>query len=516
MDAVSPARRDHFKPSVASGAGQRRRKLAVALSKERRDAAVRAKRMRRSQDVEDGMEMYCEGDEDSRIALENDVKSAVAELVSASQDISKGASNRKLEALKKVRRFLSCSSLPPVSVAVEAGLIPVLVECLKFGSSEEQLLEASWCLTNIAVEDVQQQEDLLMPVPLLIAHLGENSSLLVAEQCAWALGNFAGDSEEIRKILLAQGSLRPLARLALSQKTSVARTACWALSNLIKGPSTKGASDLLSIDGILPGLVQHLHSKDEDLVAETAWVLVYISALADTKQLINATLLRPLVEWLATSNQLTVLTPVLRVIGNIVCGDNKMSDGVIAAGSTVPGGVVGALVRCLQTNHRALQKEAAWVISNLAAGSMQHKEHVFPVACGPLVNLLATASFDVKKEAVYALGNLCVMPKEATAAQTASQPIHAHLSALAQSGCVAEFVNLVKSPDPEGSKLGLQFLELVMRCLQNGTKLVEGCDGMLAIEMLHFHENDELRNMANHLLDTYFGSELEEEEEEHA
>jgi hypothetical protein len=62
----------------------------------------------------------------------------------------------------------------------------------------------------------------------------EKSSTLVAEQCAWAIGNVAGEGADLRSKLLAQGALWPLARLMLSNKGSTSRTAAWALSNLIK------------------------------------------------------------------------------------------------------------------------------------------------------------------------------------------------------------------------------------------------------------------------------------------
>lgn len=62
----------------------------------------------------------------------------------------------------------------------------------------------------------------------------EKSSLSVAEQCAWALGNVAGEGEELRNVLLSQGALLPLARMMLPDKGSTVRTAAWALSNLIK------------------------------------------------------------------------------------------------------------------------------------------------------------------------------------------------------------------------------------------------------------------------------------------
>lgn len=38
-----------------------------------------------------------------------------------------------------------------------------------------------------------------------------------------------------------------------------------------------------------------------------------------------------------------------------------------------------------------------------------------------------------------------------------------------------------------------------------GQKLVERADGIDAMERFQFHENDELRVMANLLVDSYFG-----------
>jgi importin subunit alpha-1 len=62
--------------------------------------------------------------------------------------------------------------MPPVHVAIEAGVVTLLVDCLAFGSSEEQLFEAAWCLTNIASGDLQQTRAVEPALPLLILHLG--------------------------------------------------------------------------------------------------------------------------------------------------------------------------------------------------------------------------------------------------------------------------------------------------------------------------------------------------------
>lgn len=51
----------------------------------------------------------------------------------------KGAQMKRVSALRELRRLLSRSELPPVDVALKAGAIPVLVQCLSFGSPDEQV-----------------------------------------------------------------------------------------------------------------------------------------------------------------------------------------------------------------------------------------------------------------------------------------------------------------------------------------------------------------------------------------
>jgi hypothetical protein len=52
--------------------------------------------------------------------------------------------------------------------------------------------------------------------------------------------------------------------------------------------------------------------REEDLVVEVAWVLVYVTSMSDlhVTLLLNAGLLPPLLGCLASSEQLSLLTPV--------------------------------------------------------------------------------------------------------------------------------------------------------------------------------------------------------------
>ncbi|XVF76490.1 hypothetical protein PTKIN_Ptkin13bG0270600 [Pterospermum kingtungense] len=508
-DSPASHRRDPIKSSVGSVAAQRRRQNAVTVGKERRESLVRAKRLCRVGPSGDGVVPVEENDmitDEEEFLLEAQTSSAVEDLKSAVAYQGKGAMQKRVNALRELRRLLSKSEFPPVEAALKAGAIPLLVQCLSFGSPDEQLLEAAWCLTNIAAGKPEETKALLPALPLLIAHLGEKSSLPVAEQCAWALGNVAGEGEELRNVLLSQGALPPLARMMLPNKGSTVRTAAWALSNLIKGPDPKAATELIKVDAVLDAIIRHLRKADEELATEVAWVVVYLSALSNTATgiLINSDVLPLLVERLATSNSLQLLIPVLRSLGNLVAGDSHTTSTVLVPGHEITDSVIKVLVKCLKSEHRVLKKEASWVLSNIAAGSVEHKQLIYSSEAVPLLlRLLSTAPFDIRKEVAYVLGNLCVAPT----GEGKPNLIQEHLVSLVQRGCLSGFIDLVRSADIEAARLGLQFMELVLRGMPNGEgpKLVEQEDGIDAMERYQFHENEDLRNMANGLVDKYFG-----------
>ncbi|KAA3487520.1 importin subunit alpha-9-like [Gossypium australe] len=534
-DSPASHRRDPIKSSVGNVAAQRRRQNAVTVGKEKRESLVRAKRLCRVGPSGDGDVPGEENDmvtDEEGFLLDAQTSSAVEDLKSAIAYQGKGAMQKRVNALRELRRLLSKSEFPPVEAALKAGAIPLLVQCLSFGSPDEQLLEAAWCLTNIAAGKPEETKALLPALPLLIAHLGEKSSLPVAEQCAWALGNVAGEGEELRIVLLSQGALPPLARMMLPNKGSTVRTAAWALSNLIKGPDPKAATELIKVDGLLDAILRHLRkscterlllkSRDEELATEVAWVVVYLSALSNfaTGVLVKSDAILLLVERLATSNSLQLLIPVtyemsynfalsrvqvLRSLGNLVAGDSHTTSTVLIPGHEITDGVIKVLVKCLKSDHRVLKKEASWVLSNIAAGSIEHKQLIYSSEAVPLLlHLLSTAPFDIRKEVAYVLGNLCVTP---TGGDGKPNLIEEHLVSLVQRGCLSGFIGLVRSADIEAARLGLQFMELVLRGMPNGDgpKLVEQEDGIDAMERYQFHENEDLRTMANGLVDKYFG-----------
>ncbi|KAL7595377.1 importin subunit alpha-9 isoform X1 [Lactuca sativa] len=508
-------RRDPIKNTVGNAAVQRRRQHAVSVAKERREAMFRTKRLC-TEVVSNDMDVAIHGDmmiEEEPSILEAQTLSAVEELKLAISSKGKDTVQKKVNALRELRRLLSRSEFPFVEIALKSGAIPLLSQCLSFGSQDEQLLEAAWCLTNIAAGKPEETKALVPTLPLLIAHLGDKSSLCVAEQCAWALGNVAGESEELRDLLLSQGALIPLAKMIFPDKGTTVRTASWALSNLIKGPHPEAATEFIKIDGVVDAILRHLKKSDVELATEVAWVVVYLSAISDVaiNVLMNTEIVQVLVDRLASSNTLQSLIPLLRSLGNLMAGDAYTTNILLDPGHETTDSIIRSLSKCLKSEHRFLKKEATWVLSNIAAGSVAHKQLICKSeAVSLLLELLVTSPFDIKKEVAYVLGNLCVAPNDDNDNDNGSGIpflLLDHLISFVRNGCLCGFIDLVKSSDLEAARLGLHFIELVLRGMPNGEgqKLVERADGIDAMERFQFHENDELRVMANLLVDSYFG-----------
>ena len=100
------------------------------------------------------------------------------------------------------------------------------------------------------------------------------------------------------------------------------------------------------------------------------------------------------------------------------------------------------------------------MLSNIAAGSIEHKRMIHSSEAMPLLlRLLSTSPFDIRKEVAYVLGNLCVESAEEGNARP--RIIQEHLVSIVSGGCLRGFIDLVRSPDIEAARLGLQFIELV-------------------------------------------------------
>ncbi|KAL6340489.1 hypothetical protein AAG906_006153 [Vitis piasezkii] len=161
----------------------------------------------------------------------------------------------------------------------------------------------------------------------------------------------------------------------------------------------------------LPALGRLIHSNDEDVLTDACWALSYLSDGTNDKvqAVIEAGVCPRLVELLLYSSP-SVLIPALRMVGNIVTGDDMQTQCIINHQALL------CLLNPLTNNHnKSIKKEACWTISNITASNKEQIRAVIEAnIIGPLVHLLQNAETTGMSIATAAL-----VTSTATTAETA-------------------------------------------------------------------------------------------------
>ena len=399
------------------------------------------------------------------------------------------------KATQAARKFLSGEEYPPIDVLIDAGIVPKLVAFLSLYDdifeTNMMLLEAVWALTNIASGNSLQTRVVVEAgaVPHFIRLL-EHPDLNVSEQAVWALGNIAGDGSELRDLVTNLGILKPLLGLVkLGTSDAFLCNVVWTISNLCRNKNS--APKIEVINQVLPTLNKLMAShEDTKVLANACWALTYLTDGTNAhcneriQVVVDSGSVPNLVKMLASS-KISIVTPALRALGNVVSGSDNQTNSVIQHG--------GLPVICSLLSHSKTNAEAACAISNITAGTQEQIQAVIESNClPPLIEVLTHGDFYSKIESARGITNL-------TSGGSLEQ-----IEYLFSTGFLKPFCDLLDLNDEEVACVVMDgFMNILSTAAQQGDedkicKLISG--GFDKIEELQSHENEQVREKARSIM----------------
>ncbi|CBJ31635.1 conserved unknown protein [Ectocarpus siliculosus] len=414
-----------------------------------------------------------------------------------------GGPAARVEAARGLRKVLSLETDPPVAEVIQAGAMPLLVLCLDEHSSTDLQFEAAWALTNIASTCKTDAVVQHGAVPALVRNLRHHNQDL-REQCAWCLGNIAGDCAELRDVVLGTpDALEGLLLNVVQPATpSLLRNCVWALSNMCRG---KPQPDMSLLAPALPVLLNLLSSDDSEVLVDTCWALSYLSdgTTERIETVISSGVARPLTALLQHGDS-NVVTPALRTLGNFVTGSDVQTQAVLDLG------VLPHLQSLLRHPKKNIRKEACWTLSNIVAGTSPQMASVCdsPGLLGGVIELLSGDVWEVQKEANFVISNV------ATASDASRVRQLVNLEA------IPALSSMLDRADAKAILVALDAISAIfaLDSEDNGLPWVQMFDesgGLDRLEQLQEHENRAVYDKAIEIIERFYGCEDDDEEDAH-
>lgn len=347
--------------------------------------------------------------------------------------------------------------------------------------------------------------------------------LELCQQCCWAVGNLAGDSQSARDAARQAGVVQPLVTVLSKgmelKHTDICRNAAWALSNLTRGVTTSG-KEFCGPSLLTPTLVASVLMSPEQQLSTTVfsvwwmnvanemcWILAFLTAREDE---VVDFLCQPSTElaWLMPHTQtvvcaalshrldqaahavrnataassdtalraLRIAVPCLRSIGNIATACQGRHIGTLLHKTTILDSLKLLIASGVAVNDgdvASVAVEAAWAAGTLLcdAGLSEHPSttHACPVLLPVLCQTVVSehAKLNLKREAVLALWNAVASPPTMGDAWSSLSVRDGFLQQIAEcQGIVTTLTDLMLNVDADLALGSVRLINALLRRLE--------------------------------------------------
>jgi len=391
----------------------------------------------------------------------------------------------------RLRKILCIETSPPYDQVFESGVVPRLIAFLDPAAPENLQFESAWCLSNLASGTTAHTKEIvdkgaLLPLIRLISSPNED----VSEQCIWACGNIAGEVK-FRDEVLNNGIISYLIEVAQKSNTlAVLRNLCWTLSNLCRGTPPPPLHMVIPCLSVISTMIYH---EDDEIVIDSLWALSYITATNEGIQcVVDSGLVKRIVELLGNPTY-TILTPALKVIGNMASGEDHQAQCILDHGC------LSIILPLFNHFKRGIRKESVWTASNIASGTPEQIQKLVDVNCFSIMVEIFENSSDsiIDKEIIWTLSN-------------ATHGSNSQVQHLIDVGCVGVFATYLKdsvsAKECLAALIGLENIFIYATEMENVEVMDSGIDiPTILDELFHrFKEDTEIVPKINDILGEFY------------
>jgi len=282
---------------------------------------------------------------------------------------------------------------------------------------------------------------------------------------------------------------------------SLLENVTWAVSNLCRG---KPSPAFELVESAIPYLTSILGGDASDNAkVDAAWALSYLSDGPNERieAIMRTGVVNTLIGFLNDKSS-SLLTPTLRCLGNFVTGSDDQTQAVIDAG------IIEHLTDLLESGRKAIRKESCWLASNITAGTPDQIALILRRRnlLESLINNASNSAWEVRKEAIWALSNICTVGSDV------------QVMGLVQSEGLRPLVDVLNFVNGDSNVL-VAALDAVDQVLAVGDRhdkeygpLIDEYNGIDFIEALQQHPSQAVYDKTIHILETYFGADDQEDE----
>ena len=265
----------------------------------------------------------------------------------------------------------------------------------------------------------------------------------------------------------------------------------WTISNLCRGKPSPPST--LTVEAILP-LVSLLDRPiTEEIMVDVLWALSYLSDGNEEKiEEVFSSGVTPKLIKLLEDDTVRYKKLIIRILGNFVSGSEHQTDGVLDSG------LFSLLAGLMGSQSKEVRKNSCWLASNIARGN--HEQITKLVRKKKVVQELVASAmhdrWDVRKEALWALVNICVCGNPS------------HVLSLVQADGLGPLVMVLSLENADVALLigALDAIKNVLELNDHHMRLFEEHDGTDYLEQLQeSHPDDVVYGKARSLIEDFFG-----------